>query len=261
MRGSSSRTSSGRTSRSGSRRARFRRFEAGQVARQGPALGAAPPTPAPTVTTGVTYGSPNIIVGTGLGSMFGGVLGAGGAPLAYSGPGAVRVHIEGDGQLFQESPNGWQQVCNVPCTTTVSPSVSYKLGGFMYRDSNTFMFPAVAPLELVAKPVSGIDFGRSILGWTLVGLGGAAVVPGALFVAGTFDNPTTPGQGRSKTDYIVGGTLIGGGAVLVGVGIWLIATPRRTTLETTDGQRIAKGAAPAVALPGGLFLTPSGVLF
>ena len=239
----------------------IRRFEAGQVARQGPAVGAAPSVQAPTVTLGSPYGGASIIVGGGMGAMFGGALGVAGAPVAYNGPDAVRVHIEGDGQLFQESPNGWQQVCNVPCATTVNPSTSYKLGGFMYRDSRTFMFPTGGPLELVAKPVSVIDLGRSILGWTLAGLGVAPIVPGALFLAGTFDSQTTPGQPRSQTDYILGGVLIGGGAVLLGVGIWLIATPNRTTLETKDGQRIAKRAAPGVPLPGGLLLTPSGLLF
>ncbi len=181
----------------------------------------------------------------------------GSGPLAYSGSDAVLVHILGSGQLYAESNNGWQPVCAVPCTTTVDPRLSYKLGGLLLRDSSTFQFPAgPRRLELVAKPASSLDLGNSILAWMLIGLSPAAIAPGALFAGGTFDDGGKP----STTDRVIGGALIAGGVVMISVGVYLLLSPSSTTLETADGQRIASSPE-GRPRTGGLHFTPSGFVF
>jgi hypothetical protein len=188
-------------------------------------------------------------------SLFGGPFGPAGAPVAYTGPGAVPVHILGSGQLFQETANGWQVVCSVPCTTTVSPVLSYKLGGgLLYKDSRTFRFPTGAPLELVAKPASQLDFGNSFLGWTLIGLAPVPITFGALLAGGAFDGANGP----SSTSTILGGIGVGAGVIMIGVGIYVLLNPSGTTLETASGQRIAD--APRSPASGARW-TPTGIVF
>jgi hypothetical protein len=181
-----------------------------------------------------------------------------GAPLAYSGPDAVHVHIQGSGQLYQESAHGWQPVCNVPCTTTVDMRGSYKIGGFLVKDSSTFQFPRQVPsLELVAKPASPFNIGRSILGWSLIGFGLAPAIAGGIVLSGGAEGPS----GSSTSSPILGGVLVGSGIILAGIGVYLLLTPPESTLETTNGERIARRPARSIPLPGNLALTPSGLVF
>ncbi len=191
--------------------------------------------------------------GAGMGptQVVGGV--PGGPPIAYTGSGAIHVHIEGDGQIKHESANGWETVCSVPCTTTVDPEGNYRLGGGDYADSRPFKFPpSPSMLELVAKPVPAPSPGRSTLGWWLAPPGAGLMVLGSLYLGGMFG-------GVNTTNRVVGGSTLGVGAVLLVVGIYVLVDTPRSRLETVTGERIAK--QPALQLPGHVTLTPSGLLF
>jgi len=176
-------------------------------------------------------------------------------PVEYRGSNAVHVHIEGDGTLFQESTNGWQPVCQVPCTTLVNPTGNYKLGGFMEKDSALFQFPSGKPLELIAHTESSLDIQRSVWGWMILGLAPVPVVSGALIFAGTFESNGQP----TAVDHIGGGALMAAGAALLVFGIYTLVDAPNTTLTTTDGRRIAR--MPSLRLSGELSLTPTGVVF
>jgi hypothetical protein len=191
----------------------------------------------------------------------GGMPGMGSGPMVYTGPDAVHVHIEGNGALYEESTNGWQPVCMIPCTTDVSPHGNFKLGGLMAKDSDPFQFPQGRPLELMAHTASSLDFGNQILGWTLLSLAPAPIVLGALFAGGTFegDGPAT------TTDRIVGSAIIAGGVALLAVSIYVLLDTPKTTLTTADGQRLARrpslDSVPSLHLSHAVALTPSGLVF
>jgi hypothetical protein len=177
------------------------------------------------------------------------------APVEYQGPDAVHVHIQGNGTLLQESTNGWQTVCLIPCSTRVSPEGTYKLGGFMDKDSHPFQFPAGPSLELWAHTASSFDFGHAITGWTLVGLAPAPLVLGGLLFTGAFESGNAP----STTDRIGGGIAVAGGAALLAFGIYLLSLTPKTTLTTANGDRLAR--APSFLMSGVLALTPAGAAF
>ena len=192
-----------------------------------------------------------------------GFAGFGGPPMTYTGPGAVHVHIVGSGQLYQESANGWATVCSLPCTTTVDPTGNYKIGGFLLRDSATFHFPSgTGSLDLVGSTASSLSLGRSVGGYTLVGLSVVPITLGALLLGGTFNDSTGAASSSSSGTPIAATLLFAGGAILVGIGVYLLATPTGSTIETRSGDRIARGRQPPrLALPGRLFLTPEGLAF
>ena len=187
----------------------------------------------------------------------GGGFGPSSGPLTYSGADAVHVHIEGNGALFEESNNGWQQVCDIPCTTNVSPRGNFKLGGLLAKDSQEFQFPQGRPLELVAHTASTLDFGNQILGWTLVSLAPAPIVLGALYAGGTFESNGS----ATGTDHILGGLMLAGGVALLAVGIYVLADTPKSTLTTADGQRLARASLPSLRLSHEVALTPRGLVF
>jgi hypothetical protein len=171
-----------------------------------------------------------------------------GAPVAYQGPDAVHVHIRGNGTLYQESTNGWQPVCLIPCTTSVSPGGVYKLGGFLYRDSESFQFPKAEHLELEGHTASSLNIGNTVIGWTLVSVGIAPMVLGGLYFGGTFESSGPP----TTTDRLLGGGIFLAGAALLAAGIYFLADTPKTTLTTADGARLAR--APSLPLPAKIAL-------
>ena len=187
--------------------------------------------------------------------MMTGGLGMTSGPVEYQGSDGVHVHIQGNGMLYQESANGWQPVCMIPCTTRVSPRGSYKLGGFLDKESQPFQFPRAPSLELMAHTASSLDFGNAILGWTFVGLAPAPVVLGGLYFGGTFGSGSAP----TTTDRVLGGVMMGGGVALLALGIYLLVDGPKTTLTMPDGTRVARDPSPR--MPAALRLTTTGLTF
>ena len=186
------------------------------------------------------------------------VVGADG-PLVYRGPDAIQIHLTNanntSGTLYAESTSGWQTVCEMPCSTTVDPKVSYKL-----HNSDPFRFPAGArSLNLV------VDYSArrrsQVLGWLMFGLGGAAFVGGAAFFAVGATGPQ-PGTTTCSdcSGFQTGGEIaMVAGGVLMATGLVIALSAPSTVIATTSGERIAK--APSIRLPGSLRLTPSGFVF
>lgn len=170
-----------------------------------------------------------------------------GVPLAYHGPDEVQIHLTNtnneSGTLYRESASGWEVVCQMPCTTTVDPKISYKL-----HNSDPFRFPSGArSLDLVAD----IGSRRRNAGWA-VGLLTTGIV-----VASLSPLPFVLLDGSTATT--AGWITVGVGAAMIIGGIVLLAVGPSTTLTTTSGQRIAK--QPGIRLPGNITFTPAGFVF
>ena len=182
-------------------------------------------------------------------------------PLVYHGPDAVQIHLTNvnneSGTLYREGSSGWDIVCQMPCSTTVDPKLTYKL-----HNSNPFHFPAGSQnLDLVAD----IGSSRRNVGWglalTITGATVAGVVLPLIF-SGMFESgwPTTPPSASTESANNTAAWVTAGvcGAMVIG-GIVLLAVGPSSTLTTTSGQRIAK--SPGIPLPGNLRLTGSGLEF
>jgi len=185
----------------------------------------------------------------------------GNIPLAYHGPDEVQIHLTNTnnqgGTLLRESPSGWEVVCQMPCTTTVDPKLSYKL-----HNSDPFRFPAGSgSLDLVAD--IGSTRRNQGWGWGLIltgGTVGATMLP--LILSGMFESgwptkdPSPSTQSANDTAAWVTGAVCG---AMIVTGIILLAVGPSTTLTTTSGQRVAK--RPGIPLPGNMRFTGSGVEF
>jgi hypothetical protein len=191
---------------------------------------------------------------------------AGGAPTVYAGPDAVHVHItsnDGAGaSLAEESASGWRPVCQIPCTTSVDPKVTYQLQTMpgLTVPSDPFHFPSdQGPLDLDANVRSRLHN----MGWGvgLVTGGPLVALPGIFMLSGMFDRARGDGipGSPSTAESVVGWTLVGASAVLVVAGVVLLATPAHTTLTDPKGHRIARREG--LPLGGGVLLTGSGLLF
>jgi hypothetical protein len=183
-----------------------------------------------------------------------------GVPLAYHGPDEVAIHLTNAdaastrGALYHESASGWEQVCQLPCTTTVDPKGSYKL-----HNTDPFQFPRSAgTLDMVAD----IGSRRKNAGWAwaLIGLGIAGVSTGP-FLLVNWDPMTADGKPKPLDPGLktAGWSIIGGSAAAIIAGVVLLVAGPSTTLTTTTGTRIAR--EPSIPLPGHLALTPSGLAF
>jgi hypothetical protein len=177
-----------------------------------------------------------------------------GVPLAYHGPDELQIHLTNvtneRGTLYHESASGWEEVCQMPCTTTVDPKTSYRI-----HNSDAVRFPSgPGSLDLVAD--IGSRQRNKVVGTWLLVIGAALVPLGALLTVGIIDGHI---GAATTTDKVAGGTMLAACGGLVVAGIVLLAVGPTSTLTTTSGQRIAR--EPSLRLPGGLALTPSGVVF
>lgn len=182
-----------------------------------------------------------------------------GVPVTYTGPDAVRVHLENDdgggGTLYMESRSGWVPACTMPCTTTLDPKVQYKLHG-----SDPFGFPQRGNLDLVADYSKRRAF-RTAGSW-MVGLGVLALIAGPLTMgigaginAEDAMEPTPPKQGGGQTAVDVGGAILGGGVLFTILGAIFLAARWSPTLTTRGGDTIVSKHAPPITL------TPTGFAF
>jgi hypothetical protein len=222
----------------------LRTFQASDVRSQGPA----------GTVTATVVAPPNPLVTAEqmqqtLAQLQAGVAGTPGAPpVAYTGPDAVQIHITksnaGEGTLLMESQSGWVPVCTMPCSTTVDPKIDYKL-----HNSDPFRFPPGQPLDLVVD--SG---GRRIfrgIGGALIGVSGVGVLLGTLAAANVFTGnpmPETPAetkvqQATESSNLTTGLIIIGASVAVLTVGIIFCALHPSSTLTTSTGIRIVKGAA------------------
>ena len=180
-------------------------------------------------------------------------------PTVYAGPNAVSLHISGDGTLFREGASGWVPVCNVPCTTTVDPNGMYKIGGGEWKDSSPFHLPpGQTAVDLKSKGAAVYGMGSMMTGIMLLSFGPIPIVPGALLLSGAFDGPPPEsGPAPSHTgEQIAGGLLIGAGVILTCIGVYYLVARPSTSVETTNGESLAKRKT-----PGGIRLTPQGLVF
>lgn len=201
----------------------------------------------------VTVPVPNVVLG---GVPIPGT--AGGPPLNYEGPDAVRIHVEkadaSEGHLFVETASGWAPVCTMPCSTAVDPKVDYKL-----YNSDPFRFPRSGPLDLVVD--NGARRAFRTVGAIITPLSAVGIVFGILVAANVFDNDGTANTAAEKqavsnaqsANLVSGLTLLGASIAVMTVGFVFLGIHPAPSMTTRAGDRIVKHTGPRLTATGLVF--------
>ena len=137
----------------------------------------------------------------------------------------ARITVDAAGAtLTRPSGGGYQVVCALPCSTTLSRGVEYSIDGEGFP-SAVFRGPLEGDaFELHAE--SGSRGGR-LMGGILMISGGVAAAIGALVGASMLSKENPPSDAASGTAI-----LVGGGVVALAGGYWLYAASATELIET-----------------------------
>jgi hypothetical protein len=184
-------------------------------------------------------------------------------PLVYTGPDAVRLHIESNWPyrtyLFQAAAGGpsvgWNRLCFAPCDVNVDPKGTYKIGGASIADSDSFNLSGKPKQTLYVNAGSA---GMAAMGWLSLVLGVGLTVPAVYFLTKSQDPQDEPGPNPNK---IVGWVLLANGVPWLVAGAIVIGAAG-TSVKSDDGTHIAQAPVPrGIDLGSGFHLTAHGVTF
>jgi hypothetical protein len=154
-----------------------------------------------------------------------------------SGAGVIAFNIPDDNHSWSLLDPRGARVCGLPCTQSLGFATGYKL----VRDDGQSV---TVPPGLAMLPGSGAQVtpsgsaGNPIVGWTLIGIGGAA------FVASFIPLAVTSGTASDGVGLGVFGGLALGGSILATVGLFMVMLSHGPMLVRTDTgmpMRIARG--------------------
>ena len=161
-------------------------------------------------------------------------------PSGSNGAGVIAFNTPEDNHAWTlRDPHG-ASVCALPCTQSLGFATGYKL----VRDDGQSV---VVPPGLAVLPGSGAQVtpngsaGNPVVGWTLLGVGGAAFVASFFVLAPT---ASSTDANKAETGLVAFGALALGGAVLATVGLFFVMLSHGPILVRTDmgmPMRIARG--------------------
>ena len=157
-----------------------------------------------------------------------------------SGAGVIAFNTPEDNHSWSLRDPHNQSVCALPCTQSLGFATGYKL----VRDDGQSV---TVPPGLAVLPGTGAQVtpsgsaGNPLVGWTLIGVGGAAFIASFVVLAPTAGSTNA---NTAETGLAVFGGLALGGAVLATVGLFFVMLSHGPMLIRTDmgmPMRIARG--------------------
>jgi hypothetical protein len=161
-------------------------------------------------------------------------------PPQQGGAGLVAFNTPEDGHAWTLRDAHGARVCALPCTQSLGFVTGYKV----VRDDGQSV---VVPPGLAVLPGTGAQVtpsgsaGNPAVGWTLIGIGGAAIVGSFVALAATTG---TNNSSTVETGLAIFGGMLLGGTVIGTVGLFMLMLSHGPMLVRTDmgvPMRIARG--------------------